>query len=184
MEDPGWKPTLRRYALHLVAPWTQFRRRNLDGLTQLRHVWLALTSSLFLFLFVLYSIRDDPRSGSAWFPIAIVGLGVASLARVIALQGRRLDGSSAAEARKTYLAGFFKSFAAAELPAFLGIVGFFVTKRLWVYLIAMPFTLIGMFLIAPGRGNLARVQQTLRESGSSVSLVDALMSTPLDKRSP
>jgi hypothetical protein len=107
---------------------------------------------------------------------------VLSLTKISRLLKRRLQGQTPDEIAKRYTALFFVSFATAEYPALLGFVGFFVTNRLWVYVLGMSFSVVGLALIAPGRRNLARLQTRLREDGSSMSLVGALMARPIDKR--
>ena len=182
--DPGWAPALRAGLLDVFAPWRIVGRTkrlsHLDGLTTTRIIWLVLIESLLLFLITLSFIAHDRPAHPAggWLlAVALVGCASAFLTFNV-IQRTSLKGGEPEALLKSYQMRFFIGFAEAEVAALFGFVVVFVTGRLVSYVIGLAFTLVGMMLVAPTTKNLARDQRALREQGSSLSLVEVLMSGP------
>jgi hypothetical protein len=58
----------------------------------------------------------------------------------------------------------------------------FLGGSLWIYLVGLPFGLIGLWIVAPTQSDIERRQREITEAGSSLSLLDALISVPPAKR--
>jgi hypothetical protein len=56
--------------------------------------------------------------------------------------------------------------------------GTFIAGSLWIYLVGLPFALVGFAIIGPTRTNIERRQQALRALSSPLSLGQALMNHP------
>ena len=57
----------------------------------------------------------------------------------------------------------------------MGVAFAIPTDTLWVYLIGMAFSLVGLWRVAQSRRTLARDQAAIRSAGSSLDLTQALM---------
>lgn len=81
------------------------------------------------------------------------------------------DARSLAE---SYRSNLLLGIALNQAPLLLSFLLCFITDELWPYLLDLPFYLIGMALIAPGRRNLNRRQKQISAQGSALSLGRAL----------
>ncbi|MEX2557048.1 MAG: hypothetical protein WEB06_15655 [Actinomycetota bacterium] len=182
--DPGWKSVLKLYGRGLL-PWNVLRRRATAGLTrltQIRAIWLSLVTSLFLFFFVLNFLipwEGDPGP----FPSVIVLMGTVSLASVYSLRRRPLTGSTSETLLESFMQRFFVSFAFSEATVLFGFVCVFLREVRWLYLVGLPFGLIGMTLGGPLRGNIENYDRMLRSRGTPLRLSELLTQpvTPPEK---
>ena len=163
----------------VYGQWKLLREKpdQADGLTALRFIFIGLVVSLFLFLVVLSFIVPWNGSGDAkWLLPAIAVVAAIGLARVRAARNRPLKIESRERLAGSYRANRFLGVGYSEAPAaFFGAV--FVGK-LWLYLVGLTSALVGLALIAPTRADIERRQQQIAAQGSSLSLLEALMSPP------
>jgi hypothetical protein len=143
----------------------------------MRTIFISTIVSWALF-FMILAILDEPSSPAArWFPILVVAIGLLSWTLIVVWRRRPLNATSPS----TVSAGFQRiamvGYALAETPVLLGFIGFFVTGELWVYLIGVPFGLVGFRLAGPTAANLRRWQGQLRSGGLSIRLVETLSSS-------
>jgi hypothetical protein len=68
------------------------------------------------------------------------------------------------------------------MPALTALAGVLLVGSLWIYLLGFNFSLGGLVWIAPTRGDLERRQAEITASGSPLSLLDALLTTPFGKQ--
>jgi hypothetical protein len=174
-QDPGWVPALAR--MYLGSQFA-FRKRPSDGMVILRLLFLALLLSAFLILFVLSFIIDRWGAFDLALAVAIAALGAAGVAAALWTTNRELDVSSAATLAQSYRTNFFLGFAMSQAPLLISFVISLIKHEQWPYLVALPFHLIGMALIAPSRRNLNRYQDQIGRRGSNLSLGRALSSFP------
>jgi hypothetical protein len=187
--DPGWRPALRDVWWMLVpfaGPLMRVRarRRGTPGLLAMRSVFVGLIASLILFLVVLNFIERFDGGDEGPVPVAVLALGVLSLIGTLLVSRRRLSTSSAQALASAYRASFFIEIGVAEAAALFGFAGVFITGSVWVYLIGLAFTFVGFGIAAPSRADIERRQREITASGSSLSLLDALMQPPQPPQRP
>jgi hypothetical protein len=182
-EDPGWVRACRKAGPLILIPYAVFllrRKRNLDGITMLRAVFLHLVVALFGFAIVLYPITRDARqdNGVGWYPYLVAAMGIVALGAANWSRSRPLDTSSPEKLAGTYRGLWFMEVGLVEAVALFGFVGVFITGRYWVYLFGMGISLVGFALIAPTAGDIRRRQEQINAQGSTLSLGAALMAPP------
>ena len=170
-EDPGWT----RAMPGPFMPW----RKQTDGLLTLRGIYSSLFYAGFLILYVLSAI--DPGMGRVSYPLAagVVFMGLAGIAAAHWSTRRPLNTGSSRHLAASYRESFFLGFALNEAPLMMSFVLVFIRDEMWPYLLALPFWVIGMVVLAPGKANLRRRQQQIMAQGSMLQLVPALRETPL-----
>jgi hypothetical protein len=169
--DPGWGAVIDRI-LRRRGP------RGRDGLTVLRLVFLTLLAAGLVILYVLTIVGESVGSPTPERAVLMAALGVYAVGVALLMRRRTLDPSSAAALADAYRANFFLAFALIEAALLTSFVFVFVLDALWPYLVCLPFWLIAMLLIAPGRRDLARRQQELMATGSPLSITQSLMENP------
>jgi hypothetical protein len=150
-------------------------RRQENGLIVLRSVFLSLIVPLFLFLIALTFIEPWGGGDERWTPWAVLAVGVVSLAGIARIRRRPLPAGSAKALALTYRSLFFIGIGLAEAPALWGIAGVFLGGSLWIYLVGLAFTLVGLLMMAPTRSDIERRQREIIAAGSALSLLDALI---------
>jgi hypothetical protein len=183
-EDPGWWPSLRGlwwYALPIVGPVTRVRtrRREANGLIALRSVFLGLIAVLTLFIVALSFIAPWDVGDEGWVPWAVVAIGIASLAYIALIRRRPIPTTSLEALARVYRAWFFIGVGVASAAALGGLVGVFLGGSVWIYLVGLAFGIVGLWMIAPTRSDLERRQREIIAAGSTLSLLDALISVPM-----
>lgn len=174
-EDQGWGPVVKRYLLSGLTLGLYARRTHgsSDGLTTIRLLFLSVMQAGILVGVVLLFIVEVGSPGP--FELFAIILGAAGVAAVVWSRGRPLDTQNEKELARSYNANFFRSFALAEAPLMISAGLALWRQELWPYLACLPFFLIAMALVAPGRRNLEAQQRELRSAGASLSLTNALM---------
>lgn len=181
-EDPGWWPSLRGFWWYAIAIGfvRLFRARRVEpnGLVILRSVFLALVVVPLLFVVPLSSIAPWDGGDERWVPWLVILGGIASLAWVSSIRQRPLRATSLEGLANWYRALFFIGVGMAVSAVMWGFVGVFLGGSLWIYLLGLPFGLVGMWMIAPTRSDIERRQREITAAGYSLSLLDALISVP------
>lgn len=175
-EDQGWGPVVKRYLLSGLTLGLYARRTHgaTDGLTTIRLLFLSVMQAGVLVGVVLLFIVELGSPGT--FELLSVILGAAGVAAVMWSRRRPLNTHNERELARSYNANFFRSFALAEAPLMVSAGLALWRQSLWPYLACLPFFLIAMILVSPGRRNLEAHQRELRSAGVSLSLTDALLS--------
>ena len=169
-QDPGWGVVFAT-------------RAGDEGVALLRRLFLALLSAPFLILVILFFVIDDV--GEMSFPIAaaIFALGVSGIWAAAWTSRRPLPVDTPENLALSYRTNFFLGFALNEAPLLISFVFCFLEEEIWPYLVAFPLYLVGMAVVAPSPNNLARVQQQILGSGSSMQLGRVLGADPRGARS-
>lgn len=172
--DPGWKPAIR-------GTWRWFlfqfglRRSDKPTLVVLRSLFLMAPITWFLFATVLVALSSDASSRPPWLLPAIVAAGIVDVGLALWLKSLPLKSSDSSELAASYSAQVIVGWSFASASVLWGFVGFFMGGGMLAYAAGVPFGLAGLLLMAPTTSNIARYQQKLRESGTPLSLLEALM---------
>ena len=177
-DDPGWSVGWRSFAF--LVPGLAGRLAKTapgDRLVALRQVFTSFLVALAILQVVLISIGTEPAvKPEPHFAIALLAVGALNVFALspFLLARQPLTGQSAKQVAGSYNTRFFLQVAFAESAALFGFVSFFVANVWWAYPLSLVSAVIGFARLAPTRRNLAREQESLRRSGSNVSLVRAL----------
>jgi O-antigen/teichoic acid export membrane protein len=155
------------------------RRVETNGLIDLRSIFLALVVALLLFLVPLSFVAPWDGGDERWVPWLVILGGILSLAWVSSIRRRPLQATSLEGLANWYRALFFVGVGMAVSAVMWGFVGVFLGGSLWIYLLGLAFGLVGLWMIAPTRTDIERKQREITAAGSSLSLLDALISVPL-----
>jgi hypothetical protein len=161
-QDPGWG--LSRAS----------RRENSPGLIILRFLFLSQLLAPLLLLVVLAGALGQFGRIDWHIALVVILLGVLGVALAIVISARNLDISDAWKLAASYRAHLFLAFALNEIPLLIAFILCFLRGEWWPYLFDLPFFLVGMAIITPSRGNLARQQRRIQEQGSGLSLMRAI----------
>jgi F0F1-type ATP synthase membrane subunit c/vacuolar-type H+-ATPase subunit K len=175
-EDPGWRPIFTRPS-RLILPGAYLldrRDRSLDGLTELRRIYLRLVLALAFFVVAFGFIESSKDEGSAASVWIVAAVGLACLGGLRLLWARSLLTSSAHELAGSYRSTFFMGIGLAETPAICGMAVSFVGRGLRDVILGVSFGLVGFWMIRPSKGELGRRQAEITAAGSPLSLVAAL----------
>ncbi|HEX6399632.1 MAG TPA: hypothetical protein VF108_04065 [Actinomycetota bacterium] len=179
--DRGWEGALRLAGRNLVPPFNLFGRRTVEvgGLTSLRIVMIGLAGGMLMFVAAFSYIApwDGGDDGLAPVIIVVVGTGCLAIARALSL--RPLDVSSAAALKRSYSNRTFTAIGIVDIVP-LGAIGltFFIQDSLWLICLGVGIGLLGLWMIAPRRANLARDQGTIFHQGSTLDLIETLETPP------
>jgi hypothetical protein len=179
-EDPGWVPAIGNFWRVLVVPTLAIRTRRgkaMPVLVGMRSVTVAAPVAWLLFLNILFYLHPQLRPDTTTLVASVVaGDGLLTLVLLARLRARLFaDARNPIDLASTYRAVFFLAWALYNSVVMFGLVGFFITGRLWVYAVALPFGTAGLFLATPSRARIDRDQKRLREARSKLVLLDALM---------
>ena len=167
-DDPGWFPGVAGAS----------GASGTDGLVILRILFLSLLAAPFLILLVLTFVIDEVGSLEPLLGTGVAGLAIAGVAAAGWVTRRDLDVTSAETLAQSYRTSFFLGFALNEAPLLIAFVFCYIEEAMWPYLVAFPIYLVGMWLLAPTKRNLARRQEQVHRRGSMLSLGQALASSP------
>ena len=186
-EDPGWRPSLRGFPWYLIPFFDEVRRargrrRERNGLIDLRSKFLGVLIPLFLFLWSMKFIAPWDGGDERWVPWAVAALGVYSLVAIAWFRRRPLVTGSPEALAGSYRASFFIELGLADSAALFGLTGVFIGHSLWIYLVGLAFALVGMWMTAPTRLDIERRQREITAVGSPLSLLDALTTVPPPQR--
>ena len=180
--DPGWGEAAKRTLPAMIFPFLVLRSRresaDMNALTALRAVFLSMLGAQLVIVVLVWLIMKDESESSSSAGLFAAGVAVAGLVALGAIRyfaARPLEAVDASGVAGSYRTAFFLKIAFAQMPLMLGFVGSFVTDAWWVVFVGLPFSLAGFAMAAPTSGNLAREQARLRSQGSSLDLVDALV---------
>jgi hypothetical protein len=137
----------------------------------LRLLFVGLASSVWFILVVLSFIAPYRTTDSlpAWV-VSVIGLGILCGWRIRALEGRLLRARNDVELMLGFRATFFIQLGLAQLPSLVAFVGSFIASTVWVYVVGAAVTTIDLWLMAPSRRNVIRIQDRLKGSGIPASL--------------
>jgi hypothetical protein len=147
----------------------------------MRTVLLAESASLLLFWIAFSFIADWDGGDEGRVPWAVLGFGCLAMVGIAWVRRRPLVGTNPAALVGAYRTQFFISLGLALMPALTALAGVLLVGSLWIYLLGFNFSLGGLVWIAPTRGDLERRQAEITASGSPLSLLDALLTTPFGK---
>jgi hypothetical protein len=157
-EDPGWRTALRDvgwFVLPIMHALMWRRSRSEDGLTSLRRIHLSLVDSLLLF-FIAYAYIAPWNGGSVGAVPAVLALiGVACLFAIRFLKRKPLVGNTSDGLAANYRVHYFVGVGYATVPALFALAAVLTTQALWLYLVGLPFSLVGFALIAHEGGHRA-----------------------------
>jgi hypothetical protein len=174
-EDPGWKRAVKLSLVRATAVGLLWKRNRLSSaptpLEAIRYIFIGLALSVWLILFALSFVGSSrvPDALIGWM-LAVVAVGLLAAWRIRALDSRLVRVRGDRGLLATYRAGFFIGVGWAEFPALLAFVLSFVAGTLWVYVVGAVMSSIDLWLIAPTRRNIMRIQGRLDSGGSPVSL--------------
>ena len=184
-DDPGWRPAFKLLpqTLNPFVRRTWDRRRNVDGITRLRALYLQRFITLVSFFVVLsFVTREDiGRRTAAWVPWVVIAVGICSLSGLIWLRSDRwlrfkgLDALDPKAAASAYKGVFLIGIGLVYSVVLMGYVGVFLSGRIVIYLLGLAFGVPGFLFIAPSQGDIERRQRQLDERGATFSLGQALM---------
>ncbi len=172
-EDPGWGPALRR-----VIPFYGLTARPAQqgqGLTATRILYLGVAAAIPLY-WVLFSFIAPWDAGDDGIgPYLVVVVGIASIAVTSRLMRWNLDPSTPEALAASFRRRMYLAIATAEVASLFSIAAsFVVSNSLWIMGVGAIFSLVGLWIAAPSKRNLATDQERLRERGSSLDLVAVL----------
>lgn len=185
--DPGWRSVWRHIWPDILLPVPHFAlwrmsRKGVDALTGMRALFITWLETPLLIIFVVWVIfRDEAKSGSIeprWFVAGLAVFSLVTLALIRYFGAKRLDAGDRDKLVGSFTSVFFVRMALAQAVFLIGFVGAFVTGQWWMVLVGLPFTLVGFFIAAPTRSNLARAQEELNRQGTTLDLVQALLAKP------
>lgn len=183
-DDPGWRPSLRGLWWYMIpiigsAMRSRARQRSTNGLIDHRGAFLGIVVALLLVFMSLPFIEPwDDGGNEGWMVWVVLLIGIVSIGYIARIRRRPLATTSPEALAGSYRALFFVGLGIAAGPALWGFLSAMVVHSVWISLIGLAFGLIGLRMIAPGQGDIARRQREIANSGSSLSLVDALVSVP------
>jgi hypothetical protein len=176
--DPGWRP-----AWHIVVgripPFffipSYRHRRAPEALTAFRATFIGVVAPLPLYV-VLLAFDRPWNDGTVPTRVAVglTILGLLSLAFVERARRRPLEIEGPDRLAESFRSRTFAGLGFAEMPVLLAFVAVLTSGNVWPYAIGLSFSLVGLWLIAPGARELARRQEEITFRGSPLSLVAAL----------
>ncbi len=182
-DDPGWGVVWKTMLKSVVlGPFGWFGsrkgRRPADGLTAIRFLFAALLEAGILVAFVSWFIFEEWGSPSDSTVLIALPTGFLSVVGALIARNRSLDAETEEALVRSFRTNFFVGFVLCEFP-YLGtfVLSFVSDTRLPVF-VGLPFYVVAMTLVAPGRTYLRKTQQDIMASGSTLDLTDVLMKSP------
>jgi hypothetical protein len=150
----------------------------MNGVIILRSIYLGVAGQVTLFPVAMSFLDHDKGETSAEIPWAVVPIGIVTLACITRLRRRPLRTTTPAELAGSYRGLFFLGIGFAAIPVLCAVGLSFFSTSFWTCLIGLPFSIVGMWLVAPSRSDIKRRQRDITAAGSPLSLLDALISAP------
>jgi hypothetical protein len=185
-EDSGWRPAIRE-SWPFLLPWVGLllarrpSRAKSGGLNTIRALFVHAIIWLFAILIILRLLNQSHHTldhGFGW-PLVVAGFGLIALTGIAWARSRPLITEDPRKLAGAYKGIFFISLGLADSAALFGFVAFFISSNIWVYVEGMALSLIGLWLIAPTRGAIARQQDKIQAQGSALSLLAAQLEPPM-----
>ena len=184
VHDPGWSPSIRalpRLLLPVLGAHKALRDTN--GLVVLRSLWLLFLSSVLLIGAVVLAMSTldlgtGPDGRAVAVGVAAIGV-IAQLVAPVLVPGIR--GDTAGEAVASVQRSVLARVAFAEVAPLAGFVGFMISVNPAVFLVGAAIGVAGLLDAMPSGERVVAWQQELRDSGSSVELLPALVSTGISR---
>ena len=175
-DDPGWGLSWWLLAVLVFPPAVFLFTRGRTDLRSLRKLFLAAAISLIAFLRVTLVLEPDTSARRPAFALVAIGLAVSACGAVVFFP-TRLEVDDEKRLAASYSINSFIGLAFAVSGALYGFVAFFLSGERWAYPATLPFAFLGLYLAAPTRARLARIQRQVDAQGSQLSLVRALQTT-------
>jgi hypothetical protein len=147
----------------------------------MRSIFLAEVGSLFLFWIAFSFIAPWDGGNEGWVPWGVVAAGCLAIIGITLVRSKPVRGVTPTSIANAYRSQWFISFGFAMSPALFGLCGVLIRGSLWIYVPGLMFTLAGLAWIAPTRRDIERRQGELDAAGIQISLLNALMTTPVPK---
>ena len=145
------------------------------GLVALRTVFVGLLASLRLYVAAFSFIAPWDGGDEDLAPGVIVATGAVSLVEAWVLSRRDWSSESAAPLAGSYRTRMFLCIGIAGDHPLVAVASTFVFQdSLWLIVLGAAMGLIGLWMVAPARSNLARDEQRLRERGSALDILETL----------
>lgn len=166
-EDPGWP--LGSYLKMIVNPFSRKRMSSQnDGLTQLRYIFIAFVAAAGIYGLSLTMIgieAEDLSSRNMYLAIVITTGLIAQivfpfLKKTLAITDEKTIGGE-------YRTRFFLRIAIFNVALLLGFMGAFSKAGYWPFIVAIAFTYIGFFRLAPTKHRLETENFELQNRGWS-----------------
>lgn len=149
-------------------------------LIALRSTFIGLVGSLFA-ITITFSLLK-PTGHASWTLWIVVVIGTLSLAYITRLRRRPLDSRSLETLATSYRIRWLIGVGLAEAVALWGFVGTFFGGNYPTYFVGVGFSLVGLLMMAPTRGDIERRQEQITAAGSPLSLLKAVTSIPTGRR--
>ena len=179
MEDPGWPNVAKNAVLSLVPQIAIRRAQRSSGIEALRAAFDGFVFGVVVFGVVL-AFLSLKHTDSSWTinktlgVVFVVGIGGVSVA--VAQHRKPLDTTSVTALAESYRKNFFLKVAFIETVALVAFVLSFLAGSHLVYPLGLAFTLVGFWIVAPGRRDVQRRTDQLQ--GTGLDLLVALRDLP------
>ena len=176
--DPGWGDAVKKLPLAFVPTrGMRMAAGSSNGLTTVRVLWLTFTMAMVLIGIVVVLIdQTAPGGGADGRGVAAVVAALGVFLQVISTKFvPPVAGSTMREVRETAHRAFFLRVLFAEPAALFGFMGFVLSGNVAVYAIGAVIGVAGMFDAIPNSRWIDESQQALRESGSDVEFLAAIV---------
>jgi hypothetical protein len=176
--DPGWGGFWSNLGALLSVGFSHGQPAGTNLLIWIRGVYVAqvvivagvgVVVAIFAFTGAL---GGAGVSAGAVAPL-VAGFGILSLV-VAQVTARPLDCTDDAKLAGSYRVRFFLRVGFADLPSLIGFVGLVLTGETWIYLMGLPFSVVGLVWVAPTAGRIEQEQEQLGLAGCPRSLLAAL----------
>jgi hypothetical protein len=172
--DPGWRDAVPIVGtIRLARNGETLDTRPLVGL-RLAFVGAAASPVMFLIALMYIAPWQGPKPVVAWLPAILVVQGIGSIALILRRRDRPLESDSAGSLVADYRSAMFTGIGIAESTAGVAFIMTIIASSLWLYVVGLALSLIGLVLVAPTTGDIRRRQKQLETARVPISLLQAL----------